>query len=370
VSPLRGELRLRPTYQVATTMVEATGGTCYRSYHELLGRAVVQKTISLLGRQDSIAHEPALLKDLKHKHVVEVWEAQWDPDPNLEPLKCVTFVMPYYEGGSVADVLAEGHLFSVGTAVSIACQVLEALQYIHSEHRVLHRDVKPGNIFLDATRAFAYLGDFGSAARMTADGAADAKGMTRMYTPPEVIAGKYDVRAETYALGVTLFEMLNGALPYDELSVPTVDARLARGLRAMPERMLRNGPQVQPDLARVVLKMLSIDPSCRPVTALAAQRALQRCPHLNWTRTEAAGATSWIGEWPPCPRPLQGRRYSVEATPIERGRNRGYVDLTAKWRTADAVVWRSYRSLARRVRPDEREVAVAAIMRSVEASAR
>lgn len=139
MSALRGELLERPTYPSAATMM-TSAGKCYRSFHAVYGRTVVQKTISLLGREDSIAHEPGLLKEFQHPHVVEVWEAQWDPDqsPSARLLEQVTFVMPYYEGGSVADALNAGHVFSVGDAVAIARQTLEALEYVHTQHRVVH----------------------------------------------------------------------------------------------------------------------------------------------------------------------------------------------------------------------------------------
>jgi hypothetical protein len=96
---LVGERLDRQTYDVIRTIGEGNAGVCYHAYHEIFGCDVVQKTVSLLGVQDALAHsEPRLLKDVKHACLVEVWEAQWEPDPRWKSLEAITFVMPYYRG--------------------------------------------------------------------------------------------------------------------------------------------------------------------------------------------------------------------------------------------------------------------------------
>src|SRR5690242_19213521 len=125
--PLRGELLSRPTYTFLQTMYEGNTGVCYKCDHEIFGEPFVQKTISLLGLDDAVAYdEPRMLNSMRHENLVEIREAQWDPEERWSDLKAITFTMPYYEGKSVYDALSEGHQFSLGAAVEVISGVLAA----------------------------------------------------------------------------------------------------------------------------------------------------------------------------------------------------------------------------------------------------
>ncbi|MGH9197737.1 MAG: serine/threonine-protein kinase, partial [Acidimicrobiia bacterium] len=95
---LLGECLDRPTYRILHTIGEGAQGVCRRGVHEVFNKDVVQKTVSTFGAPDSAVrvNEPAILKEIKHDRIVEIWEAQWDPDPDLAKVHAVTFVMPYY----------------------------------------------------------------------------------------------------------------------------------------------------------------------------------------------------------------------------------------------------------------------------------
>lgn len=240
------------TATVIQTMNEAGNtGICYSAYHEIFKRDVVQKTVSLLGLDDAAAYtEPKLLKRLRHRHLAEVWEAQWEPDAKWKDIKAVTFVMPSYAGGSVADALAERHRFSIGDALAIACGVLDALHYLHVDEGLLHRDVKPANVLLDAARRHPYLSDLGSAAAMTGSAQdAEARSGTPLYRPTESRTGRYDARGDIYSAGLLLLECLNGRLPYESLDRDQVDARSPRGSTPSPpacSRPARTSPRRSP----------------------------------------------------------------------------------------------------------------------------
>ncbi len=97
---LRGERLDRPTYSFLHTLPEGNTAVCYRGFHEIYKCEVVQKTISTFGMPDAVAREPELLKQVNHDRIVEVWEAQWDPD-HID-VQAITFVTPYYPGGSIS----------------------------------------------------------------------------------------------------------------------------------------------------------------------------------------------------------------------------------------------------------------------------
>jgi serine/threonine protein kinase len=180
-----------PSYTFLRTVGVGANGKSRLWMNEVLGIKVVSKTIDTFGLAGGIAKsEPRFLASLRHDHLVRIWEAQFATD--------------------VDSALDEGHQFSVADAVRIAADVLDALAYMHEDHRLLHRDVKPGNVMLDANRRRGFLGDLGSAAELTDAGTTPAAGCTLAYRPPEYSGGTMTVQGDIYSVGLLLLEMLNG----------------------------------------------------------------------------------------------------------------------------------------------------------------
>lgn len=162
--------------------------------------------------------------------------------------------MPYYAGGSMADLLSRRKTVSASSAASIAVQVACALDYAH-RHGVVHRDIKPDNILFDEDGNVA-LTDFGIATarfhgRLTANGRAMG---TPHYMSPEQAMGKLvDGRSDLYAVGLLLYEMLLGHPPFDgddsyavgykhvhetPVAPDQVDTRIPAGLSAITMKCL------------------------------------------------------------------------------------------------------------------------------------
>lgn len=242
---LKGELLARPTYRFLHTIDEGNTSVCVVAEHDIFACKVVQKTVSMLGMNDTVAaSEPELLKRIEHDCIVRVWEAQWEPEPRWAGLEAITFVTEYYEGESIYKAMSDGHRFGVGDVIRVAERVLQALDHMHVAHGLLHRDVKPGNVMLDTKRKTAYLGDLGSAAYIeTATGGARGHLGSPLYLAPEARKlGLVTPRSDLYSLGVTLIEMLHGGFPYEELVDTTIDQRLDEGRRALTDRYLRPAP--------------------------------------------------------------------------------------------------------------------------------
>ncbi|WP_411279716.1 serine/threonine-protein kinase [Gemmatimonas sp.] len=163
--------------------------------------------------------------------------------------------MPYYAGGSLADMLSRRKTVSASSAASIAVQVACALDYAH-RHGVVHRDIKPDNILFDEDGNVA-LTDFGIATarfhgRLTASGRAMG---TPHYMSPEQAMGKLvDGRSDLYAVGLLLYEMLLGHPPFDGEDSYAVGYKHVHEVPVAPDQVDTRVPAA---LSAITMKCLS-----------------------------------------------------------------------------------------------------------------
>ncbi|PVZ08942.1 protein kinase domain-containing protein [Actinomycetospora cinnamomea] len=212
---------------------------------------------------------------LAHPGVVAVHDQGRDPDGT------VFLVLELVEGGTLRDVLRDEGRLHPATALTVAEQVVTALQVAH-DRGLVHRDVKPENVLvgLDGTVKVA---DFGLvAAAWETDGADDPEGNGEMvlgtvaYLAPEQVAeGRADARSDLYAAGVVLFELLTGAPPHGGEDAVTVARRHVHSDVPPPSALVGGIPRA---LDRLVLAATSRDPEARLADAgafLAAARGVR-----------------------------------------------------------------------------------------------
>src|SRR6266446_1950340 len=196
-------------YRVLKTLGEGGSKIVYLAHDQTLGRDVAISAIKTAGLDDvartRIAREARAMAQLgDHPSIVTIYDIG---EEAAQPY----IVSQFMAGGTVADLLrrSEGGHLPTTTAIRIASEVCDALEHAHS-HAIVHRDVKPANIFLTPGGA-SRLADFGlalasSQARLTS---ANMMVGTVAYMPPEQARGaEMDARSDIYSLGVTLFEML------------------------------------------------------------------------------------------------------------------------------------------------------------------
>jgi eukaryotic-like serine/threonine-protein kinase len=347
---LRGELLSRPTYRVIQTIQEGNAGVCYKFWHEIFGCWKAQKTVSLIGLGDALAYEePALLHELDHRYLTEIHEAQWDPDFGN---KYVTFIMPYYEGGSLYSVLQGGYRFSLSDAIRVTSQIADALHYLHVDKQLLHRDVKPGNIFLSGDFRTAYLGDLGSAAPMS-EGGAEVRGGTPLYRAPECAVNRYVPASDLYSLGLVLLEMINGPFDYAGIDYKNVHNRLTAGKRSLPNRHLEVAPHAPDTLRRIVSNLLNRDPSRRVPTAWEVQRKLHDVVHLDWREVDSEEGRTWNGITPATAKRRPAREVQATARTVIRGKYTGLSELSVRWRPIGQERWHNSPARTVRIQPDD-----------------
>jgi class 3 adenylate cyclase len=202
-------------------------------------------------------------------------------------------VCQYMGGGSVEDQLqrSEGKGLGIDDAVRIATQIASALDHAHTRG-VVHRDVKPGNVWLSDDGS-AKLGDFGLAvaldrSRLTAEGM--MLGTVAYMAPEQALGRPPDARSDLYSLGAMLYEMLTGHPPF--LGDEAV-AVISQHIGTAPVRPTWHNPDVTPALEALVLAMLAKDPEARPATAAAVVEQLRiasAAPAASTASIEAAQA--------------------------------------------------------------------------------
>ncbi|MEO8623069.1 MAG: serine/threonine-protein kinase, partial [bacterium] len=202
----------------------------------------------------------------------------------------VFFVMAYISGDNLAKRLHERGVLTTDETRKILRDVADALAYAH-ECGVVHRDIKPDNILLDAVTGRPMVTDFGIARAMDSGGDSrlTATGMaigTPAYMSPEQAAGdrQIDGRSDLYSLGILGYQMLTGEPPFTAGSTP---AMLVKHISERPIPVQQRRADVPADLANSVMMLLEKDPAHRYqkasdlVTALDSRTSLaQRAPEL------------------------------------------------------------------------------------------
>ncbi len=199
-------------YEIRAQIGAGGYATVYRAYHAATEREVAVKVLQGIAIDDvSLARferEARVIASLQHIHILPIYD-YGDQDG-------ITYlVMRYVATGTLRDYMREIDRLEIDDALRLFYQVADAIAYAH-QHGVLHRDIKPANVLLDDSRN-ALLGDFGLARSKDSRGTLTDDGIvgTPLYIAPEQAeGGDIDARSDIYALGILLYEMLTGDVPF------------------------------------------------------------------------------------------------------------------------------------------------------------
>jgi len=236
-------------------------GDVYRGYDESLERPVAVKVLPPeLARQEDYVRrfqaEATAAAKLSHANVVPVYSIGEDAGHHF-------FAMEFIEGGTLSDRLKQERSLPLQQTLRIVEQCLAGLQAAHG-HGLIHRDIKPGNILLDRASDRAVLVDFGLVRRLGQSTQMTATGMvmgTVDYIAPEQARGrKVDGRADIYSLGVLMYQMLAGRLPF-EAGTPT--AMIFQHAYEEPFPLTDAVPEMPQPVVEIIARMMAKEPADR-----------------------------------------------------------------------------------------------------------
>jgi len=254
-----------PNYEVTGELGRGGWGVVLAGRHKALGRAVAIKQLPpAFGADPNVRArffaEARVLAALDHPHVVPIYDY-------VEQEGLCLLVMENLPGGTVwARFTTKGLTMPQACAITMA--TLAGLQSAH-EHEILHRDVKPENLMFSGTGTLKVT-DFGIA-RMIGGGdtlatrAGEVLGTPAYMAPEQARSGELSPATDIYAVGIMLYELLSGRLPFEDQGDPI--AMLFSHVYDEPQALTEVAPAVPPPIAAVVMKAISKAPEERHASA-------------------------------------------------------------------------------------------------------
>ncbi len=278
-------------YRILSKLGTGGMGAVYLAEHPLIGKKVALKVIhrELAGNRDVVSRffqEARAVNKIGNEHIVEIHDFGVTPEGDH------FYIMEYLEGQTLASVLGKESVFGVMRALHIGAQMASALAAAHASG-VIHRDLKPDNIMLMKKLGdpdFVKVLDFGLA-KMFLAGTSSVKTAagvllgTPQYMSPEACESKRDVdhRTDIYALGILLFQMMTGMLPFDGETMGEV---LVKQVTALPPAPRGLNPAIPPAVEQILLRCL-------------AKRVDQRFSTMNALREALLDPESYLRASPP-----------------------------------------------------------------------
>ncbi len=258
-------------YEILETVGQGGMGVVYRAHDTALDRIVALKVLKedLRANKQVAARfqrEAQAIASLSHPGIIHIYA--------VGAVGRIPFIsMEFIEGTTLSQLMKRERRIEWKRALHIAEQVSEALACAHDAH-IIHRDIKPGNVLLGPDDR-AYVTDFGIAKVLTAETQLTVEGSrlgTPNYMSPERCTNKeITPSSDIYSLGVVLFQMISGRLPYEASSPVELIRKI---VSEPPARLTEHVPEVPEDVERLVAHLIEKKPSDRP---RSAEQVAQMC---------------------------------------------------------------------------------------------
>ncbi len=247
-------------YKVVSIIAKGGMGTVYKAVHPTLKRFIIIKKLTIRGNpelRERFKREAQILLDLRHPNIVHMFDYFIEDSSHYIALE-------YVDGMALDKLIKKCEKLQNQTAMLIFRDACKALLYAH-ENGIVHRDIKPGNILISA-HGDIKLADFGIAStekegneNLTQDGSTLG---TPSYMPPEQFSetNKVDNRADIYAMGIMLYEMVTGTKPFPGKFSPETIIQIQKGKYIAPDKL---ESKVDSTVKKLIKKMIRPNPNKR-----------------------------------------------------------------------------------------------------------
>jgi serine/threonine-protein kinase len=264
-------------YNLLEKVGEGASGVVYRANDSLLDTEVAIKILKpgyIAGQEalERVRQEIILSRDIGHPNILRTYHlGEFAGRPYI--------TMQWVEGSTLAAIIADEAPLPITTCIDITCKLASALAAAH-QRKILHRDIKPGNILIDR-QGEPFLGDFGLARLIGGPGITSHEyflGTPYYASPEQADLQPLDERSDIYALGLVLFEMVTGRRPFEADTGREV-LKMQRTIPPPDPRQLV--PSLPEGLAFLILRCLEKDPAQRFASAEVLAAALMELAGLH-----------------------------------------------------------------------------------------
>ena len=283
--PVHDGARLIGRYRVEREIARGSMGAVFAARDPVDGQKVAIKTLALgpgssrQAERESFLREAAAARRLNHPDIVRIFDSGDDG-------QSAWLAMELVNGHDLSRHSAPPNLLTLPTLLHVGARVARALAYAHRQG-VVHRDIKPANVMVDVPSGIVKVTDFGIA--HLGDATRTRTGLvlgTPSFMPPEQMAGrKVDGRADLYAVGCMLFQLLTGRLPFEASSVARLMTQIANDTAPDVRTLRRDVPEA---LANIIAIALEKRPEVRYVDGdqMAADLDAVAASHAQYTARE------------------------------------------------------------------------------------
>jgi len=235
-------------YKILATIGSGGFGTVYLAEDTWIDKKVALKVPHRQGVDfGELLREPRLLASLNHPNIVAILTA--------EKQENVFFiVMEFVPGETLEALIARNGALELPLALDYTCQICNAVDHAH-RHGVLHRDLRPSNVIVSES-GLLKVADFGTSRFLEIAAHGTTVIGSPPYMAPEQFEGKAVFASDLYSVGVTMYQMMTGDLPYDTPSRADLE-RLARGELTTPPRV--KNPKIPKAISDIILKAMAPD---------------------------------------------------------------------------------------------------------------
>lgn len=262
-------------YQIVAYLGAGGMGEVYRGVHRKLGREVAIKILSRAESQQNLVarffNEARIQASLQHSAIATLYDY-------LEFNHYPYIVMEFLDGQTLDEILHNQGVLPLPETLRIFKAVVEAVAYLHN-HEIVHRDIKANNIKLTSTGAVKLL-DFGiskSATTPQFTEVGNVIGTWHYLSPEQIFAGRADAKSDLWALGILLYEMVTGALPFEATTLGNLTEKIKQADYLSPSVLNQSIPK---EIETIIVKCLRKNPAER---YQSAQDLLHDVEQINLT---------------------------------------------------------------------------------------